>query len=67
MSIYDNDTKIYPAAPQEPQVYRLKKLTEIETFFLDEIEARRQEAKKETIKYNNRYGRHRLNYLSSDR
>ena len=50
MSIYDNETKIYsdlnPTAPQEPQTYRLKKLTEIEAFFLDEIEARRREAKK---------------------
>ena len=50
MSIYDNDTKIYPdlnpPVPQEPQTYRLKKLTEIETFFLDEIEAGRREAKK---------------------
>ena len=50
MSIYDNDTKIYPdlnpSAPQEPQTYRLKKLTEIEAFFLDEIEARKREAKK---------------------
>ena len=50
MSIYDNDTKIYPdlnpSASQEPQTYRLKKLTEIETFFLDEIEAGRREAKK---------------------
>ena len=46
MSIYDNETsKIYrdlnPKAPQEPQTYRLKKLTEIETFFLDEIEVRK--------------------------
>ena len=50
MSIYDNDTKIYadlnPTAPQEPQAYRLKKLTEIETFFLDEIEARERITKK---------------------
>ena len=50
MSIYDNETKIYPdlnpTAPQEPQTYRLKKLTEIEAFFLDEIEERRREAKK---------------------
>ena len=50
MSIYDNETKIYPdlnpTAPQEPQTYRLKKLTEIEAFFLDEIEARKREAKK---------------------
>ena len=50
MSIYDNDTKIYPdlnpSAPQEPQTYWLEKLTEIEAFFLDKIEARRREAKK---------------------
>ena len=50
MSIYDNDTKIYPdlnpSAPQEPQTYRLKKLTEIEAFFLDEIEVREGIAKK---------------------
>ena len=50
MSIYVNDTKIYPdlnpSAPQEPQTYRLRKLTEIETFFLDEIEARRRGVKK---------------------
>ena len=42
MSIYDNETKIYPdlhlSVPQEPQAYRLKKLTETEAFFLDEIE-----------------------------
>ena len=33
MSIYDNETKIYPdlntSAPQEPQSYRLNKLSEI--------------------------------------
>ena len=50
MSVYDNDTNIYPdlnpSAPQEPQTYRLKKLTETETFFLDEIEACRRDAKK---------------------
>ena len=50
MSIYDNDTKLYPdlnpSAPQEPQTCLLKKLTEIEAFFLDEIEARKREAKK---------------------
>ena len=44
MSKYDNETKIYPdlnsTAPQELQTYRLKKSTEIEAFFLDEIEAR---------------------------
>ena len=41
MSICDNETKIYPGlkptAPQEPQSYRLNKLSEIEAFFLDEI------------------------------
>ena len=50
MSIYDNETKIYPdlnpTAPQEPQLYRLNKLSEIEVFFLDEIEVREQIAKK---------------------
>ena len=50
MSTYNNKTKIYPdlnpPAPQEPQTYRFKKLTEIEAFFLDEIEARRRETKK---------------------
>ena len=73
MSIYDNETKIYPdlnpTAPQEPQTCRLKKLTEIEAFFLDEIEARRREAKKKK-RLNTSMGivdrRHRLNYLSSD-
>ena len=50
MSIYDNETKIYPdlnpTAPQEPQSYRLNKLSEIEAFFLDEIEVCEQIAKK---------------------
>ena len=50
MSTYDNDTKIYldlnPSVPQEPQTYQLKKLTEIEAFFLDEIEVRQRIAKK---------------------
>ena len=45
MSIYDNETsKIYPdlnpTAPQEPQTYLLKKLTEIEAYLLDEIDVR---------------------------
>ena len=44
MSTYDNETKIYPdlgpTAPQEPQSYRLNKLSEIETYFLDEIDVR---------------------------
>ena len=50
MSIYDNEAKIYPdlnpTAPQEPQSYRLSKLSEIETHFLDEIDARERIAKK---------------------
>ena len=50
MNIYDNETKIYPdlnlSAPQEPQTCRLKKSTEIEAFFLDEIETHRRDAKK---------------------
>ena len=50
MGIYNNENKIYPdlnpMAPQEPQTCRLKKLTEIEAFFLDEIEPHRREAKK---------------------
>ena len=48
--LYDNETKIYsnlnPTASQEPQTYRLKKLTEIEAFFLDEIEVRERLPKK---------------------
>ena len=35
MSVYDNQIKIYPelnpSAPQEPQSYRLNKLSEIES------------------------------------
>ena len=50
MSIYDKETKIYPdlnpTAPQEPQSYRLNKLSEIEAFFLDEIDVREQISKK---------------------
>ena len=38
MSIYDNLTKIYPdlnpSTPEEPQLYRLNKLSEIEAYFL---------------------------------
>ena len=49
MSIYDNETKIYPglnpSAPQEPHADRSKKLTETEAFFLDEIEVRRWQVK----------------------
>ena len=52
MSIYENETisKIYPylnpTAPQEPQLYYLKKLTEIEAHLLDEIEVRERIATK---------------------
>ena len=50
MSIYNNEPKIYadlnPTAPQEPQTYRLNKLSEIEAYFLKEIEVREQIAKK---------------------
>ena len=50
MSLYKNETKIHPdlnpTAPKEPQTYRLKKLTEIEAFSLDKIEARRRQVKK---------------------
>ena len=52
MSKYDNETasKIYPglntAAPRESQRYHLKKLTEIETYLLGEIEDRERIAKK---------------------
>ena len=50
MSVCDNDTKIYtdlkPTVPQEPQIYRLKKLTVIEAFFLDKTEVRERIAKK---------------------
>ena len=50
-SIYDNKaSKIYPdlnpTASQEPQTYRLKKLTVIEAYLLDEIEVRERIAKK---------------------
>ena len=42
MSIYDNETNIYPdlnpTTPQESETYRLNKFSEIETFFLNEIE-----------------------------
>ena len=50
MSIYDNETKIYPdlnpTAAKEPQSYRFNKLSETEAFFLDEIEVCEQIAKK---------------------
>ena len=50
MSIYNNETKIYPdlnpIAQQGPQSYRLNKLSEIEVYFHNEIEVREQIAKK---------------------
>ena len=55
MSVYDNDTsKIYPtlrpsAPPSQevnPQTYRLAKISEIEVYFLDEIDAREKLAKR---------------------
>ena len=50
MSVYDNETKIYPdlnlTAPKEPQTYRLNKLSKIEAYFLNEIEVREKIAKK---------------------
>ena len=60
MSIYDNETKIYsdlnPTAPQEPQTYRLKKLTESGAYLLNEIEVSERIAKKnETVQYNHRH------------
>ena len=71
MSIYDNETKTYldlnPSAPQESQTYWVQKLTEIETLFLDEIETRWRQAKKETNKHNHSYRRHRLDHLRIDR
>ena len=64
MSIYDNETKIYPdlnpSAPQESQTYRLQKWTEIEAFFLDDCQ------KNETIKYSHTYRGHSFNYISID-
>ena len=59
MNIYYNKSKIYPelnpTAPQEPQSYRLNKLSEVETYFLDEIDACERIAKtNEKIQYNHR-------------
>ena len=49
MSIYDSETKIYPdlnpTAPQVPQTFQLQKLTEIEPYLLNEIEAYRRQIK----------------------
>ena len=51
MGIYENETsRIYsglgPTTPQEPQSYRLNKLSETEAYFLNEIEVHEQIAKK---------------------
>ena len=50
MSTYNNETKIdpdlNPTAPQELQSYRSNKLSEIEAYFLNEIEVHEQIAKK---------------------
>ena len=50
MSVYKDEMKIYPdlnpTARQEPQTYRLNKLSEIEVYFLNETEVREQIAKK---------------------
>ena len=71
MSIYGNETnKIYPdlnlTTPQEPQAYRLKKLTEIETYLLVEIEVRERLAKKmKRFNRSNYIDRYRPNYINS--
>ena len=50
MSVFDNDTNIYPdlnpMGPQEPQTYRLNKLSKIEAIFLDEFGKCEQKVKK---------------------
>ena len=51
MSICDNETSkicpgLNPAAPVESQTYRLDKLTRIEAFFPDKIEAQEKLVKK---------------------
>ena len=50
MSIYNNKTKIYPdlnpRAPQESQTDQLQKLTDIETYLLNEVEVHERIAKK---------------------
>ena len=56
MSVYDNETKIYPVlnltVPQEPQTYRLNKLSAIEAYCLYEIEHREQTVKKKMKRFN---------------
>lgn len=51
MSIYDNESKLYPNLPSAPsddqsQVFRLQKIGETETYFLNEIDEREKLAKK---------------------
>ena len=45
MSLYE-DPDLNPTAPQRPQTYSLIRLSEIEAYFLNEIEVREQIAKK---------------------
>ena len=71
MSIYDNETKIYPdlnpTASQEPQSYRLQKLTDIEAYLLNEIEFREGIPKKmKRLTTNHRHRRYRINYINSN-
>ena len=50
MSVYEFERNVYPdlnpTTPQEPHTYRLNKLSKTETYFLNEIEVREQNAKK---------------------
>ena len=71
MSVYDNETKIYPdinsTAPQDPQLYHLNKLSEIEAYFLNETEVCEPISKKdETIQCNHKYHRLMPNYINGD-
>ena len=59
-------TDLNPTASQEPQIYCLYKLSEIEAYFLNEIEVRERNAKKKMIQYNHRHRRHKLNYINGD-
>ena len=71
ISIHDNETsKIYtdvnPTVSQDPQTYHIKKLTENEAYFLDEIEVRQILTKKnETTQYYHKCGRRRSNNTNS--
>ena len=72
MSIYDyNDTKIYPdLSPTAPQVNSTINTTINSNWGISSWWNWGPQAggeKKETIKYNHRYHRHRLSYFGSDR